>query len=383
MVQFGDSYSSLFEGPPRIQVAIGPNHQAEVPVWNPKTMETYFSGSDNVGDAYGGELMGNCVFPRLDQELSADSGMNAGDGRKDCLCPDQGSVRCVRQHIREARESVREILGYEKFVLLGFCDMGEEVSLKWTEEEEVIFHDVVYSNPISRGKNFWERLSLVFPSRTKKEIVSYYFNVFMLRRRAIQNRSHVLDIDSDDDEWNGSNDHAQLDYEDDSPDDDDECDGDEDDYEGDADDHEGDCDAGKGGGHAVENDGGRSRLPIAQIGMSVKDCRSEFVVHPASKISGCDGVNFGVQNLSRVSFEGQPNVVDSFGSSDARAAAQDSGVRCDHKDGDLCANDDGLVAGYLSESCDAKDWGFPINSLKGVDLLSTGNIIEEIFGPVT
>lgn len=38
-------------------------------------------------------------------------------------------------------------------------------------------------------------------SRTKHEIVSYYFNVFVLRRRATQNRSLILDIDSDDVEW--------------------------------------------------------------------------------------------------------------------------------------------------------------------------------------
>ncbi|EEF48646.1 hypothetical protein RCOM_1750560 [Ricinus communis] len=37
------------------------------------------------------------------------------------------------------------------------------------------------------------------------EIVSYYFNVFMLRRRAVQNRSNFLDIDSDDDELHGIN----------------------------------------------------------------------------------------------------------------------------------------------------------------------------------
>ena len=47
---------------------------------------------------------------------------------------------------------------------------------------------------------------MVFPSRTKKDIVSYYFNVFMLKVRAEQNRLDPRNIDSDDDEWQGSDD---------------------------------------------------------------------------------------------------------------------------------------------------------------------------------
>ncbi|GKC89283.1 ELM2 domain-containing protein [Tanacetum coccineum] len=83
-------------------------------------------------------------------------------------------------------------------------EMGEVAAAKWTEEEERLFHEVVYLNPASVGGRFWKELSIEFPSRTKKEIVSYYFNVFILRRRAVQNRSQVLYPDSDNDEWRQS-----------------------------------------------------------------------------------------------------------------------------------------------------------------------------------
>lgn len=83
--------------------------------------------------------------------------------------------------------------------------MGESVSEKWTKEEEQTFQDLVNMNPISSNKKFWNYLSVAFPSRRKKELVSYYFNVFVLRRRAFQNRLDPDNIDSDDDEADCTN----------------------------------------------------------------------------------------------------------------------------------------------------------------------------------
>ncbi|EPS62161.1 hypothetical protein M569_12631, partial [Genlisea aurea] len=123
-----------------------------------------------------------------------------------CSCPNRGSMRCVQQHVKEARERLLNSVGDEKFLQLGFLDMGEEVASNWTPDEERLFHEIVFSNPKSRGRNFWSCLRDAFPHSTMKELVSYYFNVFMLRRRAVQNRSFVLEIDSDDDdvEWGSS-----------------------------------------------------------------------------------------------------------------------------------------------------------------------------------
>lgn len=107
----------------------------------------------------------------------------------------------MRQHVVEAREKLRRNLGSEEFEDFWFLDMGEQVAEKWTKEEELLFREIVLSSPHSVGRNFWNILSSAFPSRTKREIVSYYFNVFMLRRRAEQNRFDPLNADSDNDEW--------------------------------------------------------------------------------------------------------------------------------------------------------------------------------------
>lgn len=152
--------------------------------------KSYLYRSHNVVDNDNEEKwMGTCIIPMPDSNSFAHNIDQVGRGIMDCDCLDEGSIRCVQQHVMEAREKLLKSLGHEKFVKLGLCDMGEEVSCKWSEEEEQVFHEVVYSNPFSLGRNFWKQLSSVFPSRTKKEIVSYYFNVFVLRRRAVQNRS--------------------------------------------------------------------------------------------------------------------------------------------------------------------------------------------------
>lgn len=79
-------------------------------------------------------------------------------------------------------------------------DRNYIVTSLWSEDEEDLFHKVVYSYPVSLGRDFLKHLKATFPSRTMKELVSYYFSVIILRRRGIQNRLKSLDVDSDDDE---------------------------------------------------------------------------------------------------------------------------------------------------------------------------------------
>ncbi|KAK9271891.1 hypothetical protein L1049_002256 [Liquidambar formosana] len=216
-VQSDEIYSSLLDYPPRKLVSVGPDYQAYVPEWGLKGSKNFSdslgkpdlhvassksSGSGLMDDDVNEErLMGTCVIPMPDLDMSAYSHSKSGEIRSDCSCLDEGSIRCVRQHVMEAREKLKENLGPKLFEELGFCDMGEEVAEKWNEEEEQAFYEVVLSNPASLGKNFWDHLSAVFPSRTKKDLVSYYFNVYMLRKRAEQNRFDLLNVDSDNDEW--------------------------------------------------------------------------------------------------------------------------------------------------------------------------------------
>ncbi|KAB5516452.1 hypothetical protein DKX38_027100 [Salix brachista] len=197
------------------QVSVGPEHQAYVPEWDYQGSSTSLNQLDEfnlqvvrahssspgvtIDGGYEENLMGTCILPMPDLEASANYCYEATN--HDCACPDTGSIRCIKQHVSEARLKLRENLGEEIFKGLGFCDMGEVIANKWTDEEEQAFHEVVLSNPVSLGKNFWDHLPSTFPSRTKKELVSYYFNVFMLQKRADQNRFDPLNIDSDDDEW--------------------------------------------------------------------------------------------------------------------------------------------------------------------------------------
>lgn len=209
LVQPRDIYSVLLDHPPRKLVSVGPDHQADVPEWAPKGFSKSSGGLDESDahvddDENGVKLVGTCVIPTPDMELPGYSCCGNEGTRNFCNCLDMGSIRCVRQHVMEAREALRENLGQKIFEELGFCDMGEEVAKKWNEEEEQTFHEVVLSNAASEGKNFWDHLPAIFPSRTKKDLVSYYFNVYMLRKRAKQNRFEPLNIDSDNDEWQGS-----------------------------------------------------------------------------------------------------------------------------------------------------------------------------------
>ncbi|MFS7981485.1 putative transcription factor MYB family [Helianthus anomalus] len=146
------------------------------------------------------KFLGSCVIPMPESYSTVSTDFAVGKGRNDCFCEECGSLRCVGQHISEARENLRVNIGHERFSALGFDSMGDVVACEWTEEDEQLFHEIVYSNPVSLGKNFWEKLEETFPSRTNQEIVSYYFNVFVLQRRAGQNRLDPVNADSDDEE---------------------------------------------------------------------------------------------------------------------------------------------------------------------------------------
>lgn len=201
---YDDIYSNLLNCPPRKSIPIDQDHQADVPEFKPELARNYKtnSGMDR--------FLGISVIGICDTDGIRDSdGISDPDGIRDsdssypnCECVDGGSVRCVQQHVKEARTKLMEFYGCEKFVDLGMTEMGEEVACKWSEEEERLFHEVVYLNSGSFRK--WNQLSVAFPTRKTKELVSYYFNVFILRRRAVQNRSRFLEIDSDDDEWRES-----------------------------------------------------------------------------------------------------------------------------------------------------------------------------------
>ncbi|XP_077240264.1 AT-rich interactive domain-containing protein 2-like [Tasmannia lanceolata] len=174
----------------RKRVPIGPLFQSEVPNWIGPPSESDES-----------KWLGTQQWPPQvkESELLIDDGA-IGKGRPNyCGCKVPGSVECVRFHVAEKRLRLKLELG-SAFNGWRFNHMGEEVSLSWTDEEERRFKSVVLLNPPSLNKNFWDQAYVSFPSKRRRDLVSYYFNVFLLRRRSYQNRVTPKSIDSDNDE---------------------------------------------------------------------------------------------------------------------------------------------------------------------------------------
>ncbi|XP_051147115.1 AT-rich interactive domain-containing protein 2-like [Andrographis paniculata] len=124
-----------------------------------------------------------------------------GKGRQEvCGCSIPSSPECIRFHIQEKRTKLKLELG-PAFNNWKFDNMGESVALTWTEPDMNKFKNVVESNQVTDEKYFWKELFKSFPKKGREALVSYYFNVYLLRRRGKQNRvvDKGGDIYSDDD----------------------------------------------------------------------------------------------------------------------------------------------------------------------------------------
>ncbi|TKY63936.1 AT-rich interactive domain-containing protein 1 [Spatholobus suberectus] len=172
-----------------VRIPLGANHQAEILEWTGVTSE-----SDS-------KWLGTRIWPSatVNTRLLIERDP-IGKGRQDsCGCSVPGSVECVRFHIAEKRAKVKLELG-AAFYDWNFDKVGEDVRHLWTEEEQKKFEDVVRSNPPSPETYFWDHIFRAFPKKSRSDLVSYYFNVFILQRRGYQNRHTPDNIDSDDDD---------------------------------------------------------------------------------------------------------------------------------------------------------------------------------------
>ncbi|XP_065859636.1 AT-rich interactive domain-containing protein 1 isoform X2 [Euphorbia lathyris] len=170
-------------------IPLGPDFQADVPEWT-----GVVSQSDS-------KWLGRRDWPlaKVDNRLIVER-EPIGKGRQDsCGCEVPKSVDCVRFHVAERRLRIKREMGVA-FYHWRFDKMGEDVRLGWTADEEKKFKAIVQSNPASEDKCFWDEIIKYFSTKKREVIVSYYFNVFLLQRRAQQNRVTPKNIDSDDDE---------------------------------------------------------------------------------------------------------------------------------------------------------------------------------------
>lgn len=180
---------SVLELPVTKRIPLGPNFQAEVPEWTGVVSESEL------------KWIGTRVWPQESPNnrfvVERDP---IGKGRQDsCGCEAAKSVECVRFHIAERKLKVMRELGKASYHWR-FDKMGEEARVSWTKEEQKKFEATVRSNPLSLNKYFWDEIFKCFPRRRREDLVSYYYNVFLLQRRAYQNRSTPDNINSDDDD---------------------------------------------------------------------------------------------------------------------------------------------------------------------------------------
>ncbi|KAI3787399.1 hypothetical protein L1987_41845 [Smallanthus sonchifolius] len=172
------------------RIPLGRSFQAEVPQWTGKTQESET------------RWLGTRVWPLKETEsrTSLIEREPIGKGRQgSCGCWLINSLECVRFHVAGKRTRLKLELG-PAFAKWKFDMMGEDVSLRWTKNEEKKFASIIKSNPGSSGRCFWDVLMTYFKNKTRPVLVSYYFSVYLLRRRAHQNRADPSNIDSDDDE---------------------------------------------------------------------------------------------------------------------------------------------------------------------------------------
>lgn len=178
---------------PRKVIPVGPHFQADVPEW------TGPPSKEDASELNNSKWLGTQIWPMEadDRQASKDT---IGKGRASpCYCTSKGSVECIGFHVKEARLHLKSVLG-PSFFALGFADMGEEISESWTREEQTKFDDFVRQNPPSECKSFWEPALEYFTSKRRRDIVSYYFNVFLLRWMSSRTRMSTQPIDSSDDE---------------------------------------------------------------------------------------------------------------------------------------------------------------------------------------
>uniref|UniRef100_A0A1J3IQH9 DNA topoisomerase 2 n=1 Tax=Noccaea caerulescens TaxID=107243 RepID=A0A1J3IQH9_NOCCA len=179
-------------------IPIGPGFQAEIPVWIAPTKKGKFYGSPGDSDTL--KWLGTGVWPTYSLKKKAHY-KKVGEGRSDsCSCASPRSTNCIKQHIKETRELLEKDIN-RAFYTWEFDKMGELGSKSWTANEERRFKDLVKNNPLSSSEGFWEFASKAFPRKSVKDLLSYYYNVFLIKRMRLLANSSADHISSDDDHY--------------------------------------------------------------------------------------------------------------------------------------------------------------------------------------
>ena len=172
----------------RKNIRVGPQHQTKCPEW--RSRDSNLEKDPNLE-----KFLGQRIWPPVKSERRS----TLRQVPVKCICLHPDSMECAQLHIRERRLNMKRELG-SVFSLLGFDQMGEEVSLSWSKAEEDKFMEMARTSESTLKMSLRDQVFLSFPWKSKREVVSYYFNVFILRRRGYQNRVTMDDATSDDED---------------------------------------------------------------------------------------------------------------------------------------------------------------------------------------
>ncbi|CAN4101023.1 unnamed protein product [Withania somnifera] len=180
----------IYEDCEKLVIPVGPRFQADVPDWaNSQKVEMVRKYKEEESDAL--KWLGTPVWPTEDNLENKEANEELiGKGRNGhCRCVYPGSVECVRSHVKEERMKLETELE-TAFSAWKIDEMGEEVSKS----------SLVKGNQMSKGKSFLKPAVACLRSKTRQNIVSYYFNVHVPQRISKQTRLNREIIDTDDEE---------------------------------------------------------------------------------------------------------------------------------------------------------------------------------------
>lgn len=183
----------------RKAIPVGPRFQADIPEWDDTAGTSTLTGAYS-SDPDNLKWLGSRVWPNEIRNIKSKV-RRIGKGRPNsCSCVSQGSADCIKCHVREERLLLQRKLGLA-FASWKFDEMGEQVSESWSQKEQQAFESLMKKKPSSNGKSFWNRALKCFPSKSKKDSINYYFNVYIARRMSLQRRSpSTKQVDTDDEE---------------------------------------------------------------------------------------------------------------------------------------------------------------------------------------
>ncbi|KAJ4819629.1 ELM2 domain-containing protein [Rhynchospora pubera] len=195
----------------RKRIGVGDLFQADVPDWLGPPSDEDRSNYRNDSDT--ARWLGTRLWPQepvTKHRQKLPRRINDKPMPNYCRCITPGAIACVSYHVSVARNQLKFELS-QAFSSLGFDLMGEEVENVFTRDQQMLFYSLERGIiPLSGPKGFWSTAFKHLNTVERRHLVSYFFNVYLLRRVGNQSRlGPASGIDSDED-------NIDDDYEDES-----------------------------------------------------------------------------------------------------------------------------------------------------------------------